>query len=121
MSPRWNWDFPIPPLSTASVPLPPEPKGGHTRLRARGWGSPNSDDWRKSLALCQLSGRIRPKWSRFPQPTFSSPELPILRVGAVSVPKLLVLPPLLLPPSVRWLDAVLLVGLLPACQSAKRL
>jgi hypothetical protein len=22
--------------------------GGHTRLRVRGWGSPNSDDWRKS-------------------------------------------------------------------------
>jgi hypothetical protein len=40
-----------PPLSPASVPLPPEPKGGgHTRLRVRGWGSPNSDDWRKSLA-----------------------------------------------------------------------
>ncbi len=29
-------------------------RGGHTRLRVRGWGSPNSDDWRKSLALCQL-------------------------------------------------------------------
>jgi hypothetical protein len=25
--------------------------GGHTRLRVREWGSPNSDDWRKSLAL----------------------------------------------------------------------
>ncbi len=24
----------------------------------RGWGSPNSDDWRKSLALCLLSGFI---------------------------------------------------------------
>ncbi len=36
--------------------LPPGPKGGggHTRLRLRGWGSPNSDDWRKSLALCLL-------------------------------------------------------------------
>jgi hypothetical protein len=44
------------PLSPASVPLPPEPKGGggHTRLRVGGWGSPNSDDWRKSLALCLL-------------------------------------------------------------------
>ncbi len=38
-----------PPLSPASVPLPPESKGGgHTRLRVRGWGSPNSDDWRKA-------------------------------------------------------------------------
>ncbi len=27
-------------------------RGGHTRLRVRGWGSPNSDDLRKSLALC---------------------------------------------------------------------
>ncbi len=43
------------PLPQASVPLPPEPKGeGHTRLRVRGWESPNSDDWRKSLALCLL-------------------------------------------------------------------
>jgi len=31
--------------------------GGHTRLRVRGWGSPNSDDWRKSLALCLLCAR----------------------------------------------------------------
>jgi hypothetical protein len=30
--------------------------GGHIRLRVRGWGSPNSDDWRKSLALCLLCG-----------------------------------------------------------------
>ncbi len=44
------------PLSRASVPLPPEPRGGHTRLRVRGWGSPNSDDWRKSLSLCLLCG-----------------------------------------------------------------
>jgi hypothetical protein len=38
--------------------LPPTPNqgGGHTRLRARGWGSPSSDDWRKSLALCLLCG-----------------------------------------------------------------
>jgi hypothetical protein len=44
-------------LSPASVPLPPEPEGGgHTRLRVRGWGSPNSDDWRKCLALCLLCG-----------------------------------------------------------------
>jgi hypothetical protein len=35
------------------VLLPPEP--GHTRLWVRGWGSPNSDDWRKSLALCLYS------------------------------------------------------------------
>ncbi len=45
---------PPPPLSPASVPLDPNKRGKGTpatRLRARGWGSPNSDDWRKSLAL----------------------------------------------------------------------
>ncbi len=31
-------------------PPPPVPKGGgHSRRGLRGWGSPNSDDWRKSL------------------------------------------------------------------------
>jgi len=40
MSPRRNWDSPTP-LS---------------RQRVRGWGSPNSDDWRKSLELCLLYG-----------------------------------------------------------------
>jgi hypothetical protein len=50
MSPRRNWDSPNP----ASVPLPLEMGGGHTRLRVRAWGSPNSDDWRQSLALCLL-------------------------------------------------------------------
>ncbi len=30
--------------------------GAHTRLRVRGWGRPNSGDWRKSLALCILCG-----------------------------------------------------------------
>jgi hypothetical protein len=54
--------------TTVSVPLselgPPLPQAcpsagtkgvGHTRPRVRGWGSPNSDDWRKGLALCTLS------------------------------------------------------------------
>jgi hypothetical protein len=37
---RRNWDSPNPtPLSPASVPLHPE-RGGHTRLRVRGWGVP---------------------------------------------------------------------------------
>jgi hypothetical protein len=34
---------PLTPLPQASV-SPPEPKGGHTRLRVRGWGGPNLDD-----------------------------------------------------------------------------
>ncbi len=43
------------PLSRQRVwPSPRIGGGGHTRLRVRGWGSPNFDDWRKSLALCLL-------------------------------------------------------------------
>ncbi len=38
-------------------PSPLNQTGGHTRLRLRGWGIPNSDDWRKTLALCLLCGR----------------------------------------------------------------
>jgi hypothetical protein len=34
---------------------------GHTRLRLSGWGSPNSNDWRKSLSLCLLCGTDRGK------------------------------------------------------------
>ncbi len=53
MSPRWNWDSPTPSLASECAP-PPEQKGGPTRVRVRGWGSPNSDDWRKSVALWLL-------------------------------------------------------------------
>jgi hypothetical protein len=57
ISPRRNWDSPNP-SSASECALPPGPKGGtrHTRLRLNGWGSPNSNDWRKSLALCLLCG-----------------------------------------------------------------
>ncbi len=48
MSPRRNRYSPTPSLASKCAP-PPEPKGGgHTRLQVRGWGSPNSDDWRKA-------------------------------------------------------------------------
>jgi hypothetical protein len=51
------WTLP-PPHSPASVPLPPEPTGvgggTHYSLRVWGCGSPNSDDWRKGLALCLI-------------------------------------------------------------------
>jgi hypothetical protein len=56
MSPRRNWDYP--PLPQASVPSSETKGRGLTRLRVRGWGRPNSDDWRKSLALCLLCGVI---------------------------------------------------------------
>ncbi len=52
LSPRRNWDHPQPPLPQAVVPPPPlNQRGGHTRLRVRGGGGPNSDAWRKSLTL----------------------------------------------------------------------
>ncbi len=55
---RRNWDYTKPSPASECVP-PPEPKGGaggHIRLRVGDWGSPNSDDWSKSLALCLLRG-----------------------------------------------------------------
>ncbi len=55
-----------PPFSPASVPLPGTNGGGggvHTRLRVRGWGSPNSYDGRKSLALCLLCAEDRRPWA----------------------------------------------------------
>jgi hypothetical protein len=49
LSPLWNWD-PTHPLSRKRV-------NWHTRLRVRGWESPNSDDWRKTLStLSTLKG-----------------------------------------------------------------
>ncbi len=51
MSLRRNWDSSNPSLASECAP-PPRTGGGPTRLRVRGWGSPSSDDWRKSLALC---------------------------------------------------------------------
>ncbi len=49
-----------PPLSRKLVcPTAPPPRnqgrGAHSPA-GEGWGSPNSDDWRKNLALCQLCG-----------------------------------------------------------------
>jgi hypothetical protein len=48
MSPRRNWDSPTPSLASECAPTPGTKGGGHTRLWVRGWGSPNSDDWRKA-------------------------------------------------------------------------
>jgi hypothetical protein len=59
MSPRQNWDSPSPsPASECALPPVPKGGGGHTRPRLRGWASPNSDDWRKSFALCLLCAYI---------------------------------------------------------------
>ncbi len=57
MSPRRNKDSPNPSLASECAPPPRPGGGGHTRLQVRGWGSPNFDDWSKSLALCLLCAR----------------------------------------------------------------
>ncbi len=50
-----------PPLPQGSVSPPRKQGGGDTRLRVRGWGSLNSNDWRKStlptLWVISLIGR----------------------------------------------------------------
>jgi hypothetical protein len=43
-----------PPLPQASVPPRNQRVGGRGGTLTCGWGSPNSDDWRKRLALCLL-------------------------------------------------------------------
>ncbi len=39
---------------TPPPPLPDQRGGVHTRMRVRGWESPNSDDWREGLILSLL-------------------------------------------------------------------
>jgi hypothetical protein len=48
---------PPPPLPHSECVTPLNQRGGHARLRVRGWGSPNSDDGRKNQTLCLL--RVR--------------------------------------------------------------
>ncbi len=63
-SSRWNWDSPT--LSPASECVPPPPSPTPTNQRAREWRSPNSDDWRKSLALCLLCDGVPLRiWTQF--------------------------------------------------------
>ncbi len=76
MSPRRNWDSPTP-LSRQRVcpSAGTKGEGWHTRLRVRGWGSPNSDDWR----IAYHSGGAPPLLLiyRFTTtPTLSPPPLP---------------------------------------------
>ncbi len=56
ISPRRNWDSPTPSLASECAPSPEQKGGGHTRLRVSGWGSPNSDDWKKLCTHCLLCG-----------------------------------------------------------------
>ncbi len=51
MSPPRNWDSHTTSFASKyalSMPSPRNQGGEHTRLRVRGWGSPNSDGWRKA-------------------------------------------------------------------------
>ncbi len=58
------------PLSCKRVCPPPDQRvGGHIRLWLRGWGSPNYDDWRKSLAPCLLCAVNPPLASDPPSPS----------------------------------------------------
>ncbi len=53
------------PLVGIGTAPPPQAKGGRAHSPAgEGWGSPNSDDWRKSLALCLLCGYIAKSHAR---------------------------------------------------------
>ncbi len=59
LSPLPNWDPSPPPPPPQAFVSPPELRGGgevHARLPVRGWGGPNADGWRKSLALSLLCG-----------------------------------------------------------------
>ncbi len=62
MSPRRNWEAPTAThLSRKRVCPSHGTKMGHIFLRVKGWGSTNSNDWRKGLALCLLCGLIPQK------------------------------------------------------------
>ncbi len=58
LSPRRNWDPPTPSLPSECTPHPGTKGEGGTHYTLAcvlgGWGSPNADDWRNSLALCLL-------------------------------------------------------------------
>ncbi len=51
---RRNWDSPTPSPASECAPSPRTKGWGHTRLRARGWGSSISDDWKKLSTLPTL-------------------------------------------------------------------
>ncbi len=67
MFPHRNWD---PPPSPASECVPPPGTKGALAHSPVGDGvegeGPNSDDWRKSLALCLLCALINCKTTRLP-------------------------------------------------------
>ncbi len=50
-SSRWNWDSPTPLAAAECAPPPFGPGVGHTRLRPKGWGSPNSNEGTYTVVL----------------------------------------------------------------------
>jgi hypothetical protein len=50
-SSHWNWDSPTPLAAGECAPPPFGPGGGHTRLRLKGWGSPNSNEGTYTVVL----------------------------------------------------------------------
>jgi hypothetical protein len=50
-SSRWNWDSPTPLAAGECAPPPFGTGGGHTRLRLKGWGSPNSNEGTFTVVL----------------------------------------------------------------------
>ncbi len=52
-SSRWNWDSPTP-LAVGEC-APPPTGGGHTRLRLKGWGSPNSNEGTYTVVSIYIS------------------------------------------------------------------
>ncbi len=50
-SSRWNWDSPTPLAAGECAPPPYGTGGGHTRLRLKGWGSPNSNEGTYTVVL----------------------------------------------------------------------
>ncbi len=50
-SSRWNWDSPTPLAAGEWAPPPFGTGGGHTRLRLKGWGSPNSNEGTYTVVL----------------------------------------------------------------------
>jgi hypothetical protein len=50
-SSRWNWDSPTPLAAGECAPPPYGRGGGQTRLRLKGWGSPNSNEGTYTVVL----------------------------------------------------------------------
>jgi hypothetical protein len=50
-SSRWNWDSPTPLAAGECAPHPLVRGGGHTCVRLKGWGSPNSNEGTYTVVL----------------------------------------------------------------------